>query len=240
MFPSKIKAEVKLTTGGGVSLAARELDALAVSDPGAVGLVAVLFVGADRDFDGRWTIVDAADFHGRNGESVSAARSVLVATARTQRWLDPLRRHVDELWPPFLQAFADVAERGHTKLVAELDTLHRTGGLRERLPRDRVLGVEHLATVKELVRRHGESDAGRLAQDLIAYLLTLAGYRKVTLNPVGVPDFVLDDCAVLTAPCSACRFSLPRSDAERVVALCRAAGDERLAATMEARMVAKG
>lgn len=239
MLPSKIKAEVKLTTGGGVSLAARELDALAVSDAGAVGLVAVLFVGGDRELDGRWTIVDAADFHNRNGESVSAARSALVATARTQRWLDPLRRHVDDLWPAFLQAFVDPAERGHADLVAKLDGLHRKGRLGERLPRDRVLGIEHLATVKKLVRRHGESDAGRLVQDLLAYLLALAGYRKVTLNAVGVPDFVLEDCAVRDAV-QPVTFSLPRADAERVIAHCRAAGDEGLARAVEAVIGARG
>src|SRR6266540_2959104 len=232
MLPTTIKAEVKLTTGGGVSLAARELDALEVSDPGAVGLLAVLFVGGDRELDGRWTIVDASDYHGRNGDSVSAARSVLVATARTQRWLDPLRRHVDDLWPAFLHAFVDAAERGHAELVAELDSLHRQGRLRERLPRDRVLGIEHVATVKDLVRHHGESDAGRLAQDLLAYLLALAGYRKVTLNAVGVPDFVLEGCTV-GDPVKHVMISLVRTDAERVVALCRAAGDERLALAVE-------
>ena len=66
MFPSTIKGEVKLTTGGGASLSARELEALTVSDPRAVGLVAVLFVGGDRELDGHWTMVDAADFHGRD------------------------------------------------------------------------------------------------------------------------------------------------------------------------------
>ncbi len=239
MLPTTIKAEVKLTTGGGVSLAARELDALEVSDPGAVGLLAVLFVGGDRELDGRWTIVDAADYHGRNGDSVSVARSPLVATARTQRWLDPLRRHVDDLWPAFLQAFVGAAERGHAELVAELDGLHRDGRLRERLPRDRVLGIEHLATVKDLVRRHGESDAGRLAQDLLAYLLALAGYRKVTLNAVGVPDFVLEDCTGAELA-QRVTVSLVRLDAERVAAHCRAAGDERLARTVEASIGRKG
>ncbi len=235
MLPSKIKAEVKLTTGTGVSLAARELEALAVTDAGAVGLVAVLFVGGDRELDGRWTIVDAAGFFGRNGESVSSARSALVATARTQSWLDPLRRHVDALWPAFLHAFVESAEQGHAGLVAELETLHAERRLRERVPRDRVLGVEHLANVKELVRRHGESDAGRLAQDLLAYLLALVGYSKVTLNAVGVPDFVLEGCTV-GDPVKHVMISLVRTDAERVVALCRAAGDERLALAVESKI----
>lgn len=238
MLPSSIKAEVKLTTGGGITLAARELDALAVTAPNAVGLVAALFVGDDRERDGRWVLVDAADYHGRKGESVSAARSALLATAGTQRRMDPLRRHVDDLWPAFLQAFVDVAERGHAALVAELDALHRAGALRERFPRDRVLSVEHRATVRRLVSEHGESDAGRLAQDLLAYLLAIVGYRKVTLNAVGVPDFVLED-HVASVELHRVTLSLPRADAERVAAACRAAGEERLALEVEARMGVK-
>jgi hypothetical protein len=233
MLPSAIKAEVKLTTGGGIALAARELDALAVTDADAVGLVAALFVGGDRGRDGRWILVDAADYQARRGEDVAAARGALLATARTQRWIEPLRRHVEELWPPFLQAFSDVAERGHAALVAELDGLHREGRLGEALPRERVLGVEHAAATRRLVEFHGESSAGRIAQDLLAYLIAMAGYRKVTLNAVGVPDFVLEDCAASQRP-ERVNFSLAPEDAERVAALCRAAGDERLARVVEA------
>jgi hypothetical protein len=235
MLPSTIKAEVKLTTGSGVSVGARELAALAVPDADAVGVIAVLFVGGDRELDGRWIIVDAADFRGRTGETVSAARSALLATARAQPWLEPIRRHVDELWPAFLQGFVDVAERGHAALVTELAALHDAGRLRERLPRDRVLAIEHVATVKALVRRHGESDAGRLAQDLLAYLLAVAGYRKVTLNPVGVPDFVLEE-RMADVQSSRVTLSMPCRDAERLAALCRAAGDEQLARMVEAAL----
>lgn len=239
LFPSTLKAEAKLTTGGGVSVAARELAALSVAEPDAAGVIAVLFVGGERELDGRWTIVDATDFHRRTGDSVSAARSKLVATARTQRWLEPLRRHVDALWPPFLAAFGETARRGHAELVGELEALHAAGRFQERLPRDRVLGVEHAANVRELVDRHGESDAGRLAQDLLAYLVAFAGYRKVTLNAVGVPDFVLEEWITAESGdgnADRVMLSLPRSDAERVATLCREAGDERLAREVEARL----
>jgi hypothetical protein len=234
VLPSAIRAEVKLTTGAGVALAARELDALAVPDAGAVGLVAALFVGGERDRDGRWILVDAAEYRGRR-DGVSAARSALGATARGQRWLDPLRRHVDELWPAFLQAFSDVAEEGHAALVAELERLHGAGRLRDALPRERVLGVEHAAATRRLVSFHGESNAGRIAQDLLAYVLAAAGYRKVTLNPVGVPDFVLEDLAG-SEHSDRVTLSLSSADAERLAALCRAGGDERLARAVEAAL----
>lgn len=238
MLPSAIKAEVKLTTGGGIALAARELDALAVSEPDAIGLIAALFVGGNRERDGRWVLVDAADFQGRKSETVCAVHAKLVATARTQRWLDPLRHEVDEYWPPFLQAFVDGSERGHADLVAELDTLHRAGRLREALSRERVLAVEHLATVRRLVKCHGESGAGRIAQDLLAYLVAMVGYRKVTLNAVGVPDFVLEEC-VASERAERVTISLARGDAERVLALCRAAGEDSLVRAVEGGMAEK-
>jgi hypothetical protein len=157
---------------------------------------------------------------------------VLESAVRTQPWLDALRHHVDELWPPFLWAFADVADHGHAALVSELEALHAEGRLRDRLPRHNVLGVEHAAALKTLIRSHGESDAGRIAQDLLAYLIALAGYRKVTLNPVGVPDFTVEERAG-DDPRERVVLSLPRSDAERVAALLRASGDEALARAVE-------
>src|SRR4051812_20701959 len=141
MLPSAIKAEVKLTTSAGISLGAREFNALAAGEADAVGLVAALFVGDERERDCRWIIVDVANYHCRKRDSVSLTRAGRVTTARTQRWLDPLRRHVDELWPPFLQAFVDATERGHGDLVDELNTLHRADRLLEFLPRERVLAV---------------------------------------------------------------------------------------------------
>jgi hypothetical protein len=37
-----------------------------------------------------------------------------------------------------------------------------------------------------------ESEGGRLVQAMLAYLIAVVGYTQVTMNPVGVPDFVLE------------------------------------------------
>jgi hypothetical protein len=242
VLPAVVKAEVKLTTIGRVGLDARELRALDVPG-GGLGLVAVLFAGGDPDDDARWVLLDAAAWHGRRGESVSAAQSVLAAVARGQRHLDPLRRHVDAAWPRFLVAFREAAEQGHAALVAALAAAHDAGETEGLLPQDPVLGYERREAVRALVERHGESDAGRLAQDLLAYVLALAGWRKVTLNPVGVPDFVLEQprpTAGVAARVAASdvTLTLRRGEAERVLALCRAAGEEDLAGALEERLLA--
>ncbi len=236
VLPAILKAEVKLTTGVGASVSARELGALDVQDGEGLGVVAVLFLGGDRDADGRWILVDASAWRGRMGETVSAARSVLAATARTQPWLDGLRRHVDELWPPFLDAFRDAAELGHAAIVEALERAHAEGTTRDLLPHHRLLVTEHRAAVHALVDHHGESDAGRIAQDLLAYLIALAGYRKVTLNPVGVPDVVLEDRVSTELP-GGVTLTLRREEADRMLALCRAAGEHDLARALESRLV---
>jgi hypothetical protein len=236
MLPAIVKAEVKLTTGAGVCVFARELGALDVAPGEGVGIVAVLFVGGERESDGRWILVDPRALRGRSGGTVSASRSVLAAAARRQPWLDGLRRHVDELWPAFLDAFGEAAELGHAALVDALARAHAAGATRELLPRHRILVAEHRAAVHALVDRHGECDAGRLAQDLFAYLVALAGYRKVTLNPVGVPDFLLEEPVREPMPVdggAAVTLTLGRDEAARLVSLCRAAGEHELARALE-------
>jgi hypothetical protein len=234
-LPSFIKAEVKLTTGGGISVTSRELKSLAVDDESSLGILAALFVGGDLDADGRWVIVDAGAYRDRTGDTLGAVRSTLVSTARGQPWLDGLRRHIDDLWPGFLDAFKDAADRGHARLLDELKSCHQEGTLRDRLPRHRILGAEHRATVTRLVERHGESDAGRLAQDLLAYLLALAGYGKVTINAVGVPDILLEDPAS-GAGTDFVTLTLASGDVARLARLCRESGDEKLAGVLEARL----
>ena len=93
--------------------------------------------------------------------------------------------------------------------------------------------------MRALLERHGESDSGRLAQDLLAYVLAFAGWRKVTLNPVGVPDFVLEE-AVGGGSAQDVTLTLARPDAERAAALLRAAGEHSLAGALEARIAAAG
>ncbi len=191
-LPSLVKAEVKLTTAAQVSVTRRELDAVGVTGPDAVGIVSALFVGGAAEVDGRWVIIDAFAWRDRVGASVSSSRSGLVALARTQRRLDALRRHVDELWPAFLESWKGVVVNGHQDLASELDRAHRAGTTREGLPRHRILSVEHRLNLAEMVDQHGEHEAGRVAQLLLAYLIALAGFSRVTNNAVGVPDFVLE------------------------------------------------
>lgn len=237
MLPAILKAEAKLTTGEGVSVAARELDALEAPG-GGLGIVAVLLVGGGAEQDGRWVLVDAAGWSGRSGESVSAARSVLAGLERGQRHLDLLRRHVDETWPRFLVGFREAAEAGHGALVEALQAAHRDGTTRDLLPPDPVLAYERREAVRELLVQHGESDAGRLAQDLLAYVLAFAGWRKVTLNAVGVPDFVLEEVAAERAAPQQVTITLRRDEAERAAARLRAAGEHALALALESRIAA--
>jgi hypothetical protein len=241
-LPSTLKAEVKLTTGTGVSVASRELDALAPVGPDELGVLAVLFWCEEREVAGRWILADAALLPGRSAETVSFTRGSFVASAKAQRHLDALRRHVDENWPAFLNAFEDAASDGHEALTAALAAAHRDGKLRERFPADPILDFEHRAAVGRLIERHGESNAGRLLQDLLAYLVGLAGYRSVLNNPVGVPDFVVsglhEHAAVLPAATIGGAppageqdvvIQLTRDEIDRVVAHCRTAGDNELA-----------
>ena len=234
-LPTILKSEVKLTTGSGVQVSARELEALRVDDATSAGILAVLFWCGDREVDGSWLIVDAAEIHEREGESVSATRSALLRTSRAQPWLDGLRRHVDRYWPPFLDAFKEEALRDHGSLVEELARCHREGLIEARLPEHQILAAEHRATLAELIASHGEADAGRILQDLLAYLLALAGYRKVTNNPVGVPDFVLSDLAGDVRSGSKVVFELTLEEADRLLRLCRSAGDDQLAQAVTAR-----
>src|SRR5689334_2702966 len=110
-LPTTIKAEVKLTTASGVQIAARELDALRVTDPTAAGLLAVLFWSGDREVDGRWVIVDASRIRSRQSESCSFTKAALLLASRSRDGLGELRRHVAERWPAFLDAFKDEALR---------------------------------------------------------------------------------------------------------------------------------
>ena len=240
-LPSTIKAEVKLTTGRGVQVSARELDALKVADPTAAGLLAVLFCCGDREVDGHWVIVDASRIRDRQAESFSATKAALLLASRARDGLGELRRHVAANWPAFLDAFKDEALRDHAALVGALAHCHREGLVAERLPEHAILAAEHRATVRQIVDVQGESDAGRIMQDLLAYLLAFAGYREVTNNAVGVPDFVLSD-AISNADVggSASRegtvvVELTRDEADRLLDLCRAAGDDELALAVAGR-----
>ena len=229
-LPSTIKAEVKLTTANGVQVSTRELEALRVVDPTAAGLLAVLFWCGDRDSDGSWVIVDASRLRDRQGESCSTTKAGLLLTSRVHDGLGELRRHVAANWPAFLDAFKEEALRDHATLVEALVHCHSEGLVPDRLPRHTILAAEHRATLKQIIDVRGESGAGRIMQDLLAYLLAFAGYREVTNNAVGVPDFVLSDPIIGTdVREGTVVVELTHDEAGRLLDLCRSAGEDELA-----------
>ncbi|WP_437618569.1 hypothetical protein [Sorangium sp. So ce1151] len=228
-LPNTIKCEVKLTTASRVQIPARELDALRVGDSDTVGLLAVLFWCGDRNLDGSWIVIDASRIRDRQAESFFVTKTILLRESQTCDGLGDLRRHITEHWPAFLYAFKEEALKGHTALVEELARRHRDGLVAERLPEHPILAVEHRATVKEIIDVHGESDAGRVMQDLFAYLLAFAGYRDVTNNAVGVPDFVLSDLIGTAGRAETVVVELTLDQAKRLLDLCRSAGEDELA-----------
>jgi hypothetical protein len=233
-LPLTVKCEAKVTTGKGVQVAARELEALA-GDERTAGVLACLFWCGDRRLDGHWLLVDAARLRAPYGGTLSMTKDALADAAGASASLEALRRHVDDRWTGFLDAFRDEALAGHAALVAALARGHADGTTAARLPVHRVLEVEHRATIAALLEAHGESGVGRLLQDLLAYVVAFAGYRQVTNNPVGVPDFVVSD---LDAAAGGGRVVVELSavEAERILSLCRSAGDEQLATALARRV----
>lgn len=235
-FPATIKAEVKLTTSTSVQISARELEALRVTEHTSVGLLAVLFWSGDRNVDGQWIIVDASRIRHREAESVSVTKTAMLSTSRARDPLNAVRQHAAKYWPAFLYAFRDEALQGHAALVEVLERCHRNQLVAERLPEHAILAVEHSATVQEIIRFHGESDAGRLMQDLLAYMLAFIGYRAVTNNAVGVPDFVLADLGGVVGREPNVLVELTFDEARRIIELCQSAGHDDLAHAVDQSM----
>lgn len=231
LLPATLKCEAKLTTGCGVQVTRRELEALAPDDTGTTGVLAVLFLGGDREVDGRWLLVDAGELRPPHGDTLSMTRAKVVAATRGGPSLAALRGHVDERWPPFLQAFHEAALLGHGPLVEELARCKADRTIGERLPAHRVLEVEHRAALHALVETHGESGAGRVLQDLLAYLVAFAGYEQVTNNPVGVPDFTLS--GIERPSDEHVALELTRAEVDRLLTLCNTAGEREIAASLE-------
>lgn len=229
-LPSAVRVECKFTTGSSVALPRRELEALEVHEKGAVGVIAVLFWNGTPDPNGRWLLVDAKEAVRPGGAAcASFAERDLVRLDRTQRWLNGLRQHAAENWRPFLAAFVELSRSGHDALRAELRELHDSGNLRAQVDRHRddVLEVDHRASVQAIVDELGESVAGHVFQDLLAYLLGMAGYRTVRMNAVGVPDIELTDLAGGGRD-ERISVSLSRDELERALALAQAADDTTL------------
>jgi hypothetical protein len=108
-------------------------------------------------------------------------------------------------------------------LSTELDALLRAGKLQDRLERDPVLDLEHRKAIQAIHHTHGSSVAGHIFQDLLAYLLALAGYGRVQINPIGVPDIELSELRTDTAA-QFVTLSLAQEQVDRIVRLCQKAG----------------
>jgi len=227
-FPKALRIESKFTTGTTIAIPQREREALLSKDQDVVGVIAALFWCGKRDVDGRWFIVDAAESF-RSGPTDGGSLGVqdLQRIEKGQAWLAGVRHHIEQTWPPFRRAFRDEALVGHEALRTELKELNRLGRLQERLAADPVLELEHRNAVCEILDHHGAAVAGHIFQDLLAYLLALAGYKRVQINPIGVPDIevsdfrsdVISDLVTLT---------LTREQLDRLVKLCQAAGESEL------------
>ncbi|MBI4348094.1 MAG: hypothetical protein HY553_14650 [Elusimicrobia bacterium] len=231
MFPKILKVEVKFTTKQAVGVAAREVGSIRTSDPDTQGILAALFLCGDRDVDGRWLLLDGNEgIRVTGSEAIDVRKQEFLSAVHTQSHLAPLRRHAERYWPPFLQAFYDEAMAGHERLKTALESCYAAQGFAARLPRDEILEIDHLDAVRGLVDMHGESVAGNLFQDIFAYMLGHAGYRKVFLNPVGIPDVELSG---LEASDGRIRLDLTPEQATRLLRQCEATGETELARQIE-------
>jgi len=232
-----IRIEVKFTTSDSVSVPAREIAALATEGARELGLLGTLFWCGDRELDGRWLLADVDEL-GR-AETRGAAffsKATMARLHRSQTHLGELKEHLDSEWPRFLQAFYDEATEGHEALVKALANAHERRTTAAKMPTGRVLEIDHREAIQDLIEAHGEQVAGHVFQDLFAYLVGFMGYRRVTINPVGVPD------ATVSAPRTSSEPEiylgpLTLSEAGRLRAHCDAAGDVALAERL-ARLIA--
>ena len=238
-FPATIRIEVKTTTSEAVPLPLRELAALDTKDSNEVGILAALFWCGDRNVDGLWLIADAeATFRQRAAQTISVPKTRMERAHRGQPWLDGLKKHITDVWPPFLQAFFEDAMRGHEALCEVLKHAHENGTVAARLPTERVLDTDHRDAIQSLIEHHGESPAGHIFQDLFAYLVGHAGYTTVTLNAVGVPDVTVS--GLRSAGVSdALEVDLGRftvKEARQLLRYCEDSKDEVLAARIRAQL----
>ena len=226
-LPRTIRAEIKFTTSGSVSVPDRELAPLRSSDPNITGMLAVLFWSKARRMDGKWLVVDAADSLVLRHSSFTP--EYLRRATLGQPGLALLRRRIEDLWPPFLIAYLDIAKEGHLALSKELQSRHAKGQLQEALPTHEVLAIDHKAAMSEIVEHCGRSGSGRICQRLFAYLLGLVGYRTVTVNTIGVPDVVASDPIQEDEQVD---FRLTIEESWRLVRNCKLAGDKELASRL--------
>jgi hypothetical protein len=227
-FPKALRVEAKFTTGTTIAVPKREREALLSKDQDVVGVIAALFWCGTREVEGRWFIVDAAEsFRSGPADGGSFGVQDLQRIEKGQTWLAGVRQHVEQTWPAFLRAFREAALAGHEVLRTELDVLQKAGKLRDRLTVEPVLELEHRETVRTIIESLGPAVAGHVFQDLLAYLLALAGYDKIQINPVGVPDIEVSELRgrLESNPVT---LSITRQQAVRLVKVCQAAGESEL------------
>jgi len=235
-WPEILRIEVKTTTLESVPLPIRELDSLAVRADNEAGILAALFWCGDRAVDGRWLIADAQDtFRRNNAQSLAVSKAKMQQAHRGQSWLLDLKTHIDNFWPAFLQGFLDDAMLGHEALSNVLQEHHEHGTTATQLSTERILETDHRDAIRQIIERFGESQAGHVFQDLIAYLIGYAGYSKVMLNAVGVPDATLsgfrtEETAGVNVDLG--HFSI--GETRRLLSLCEQAGDRELAKRISA------
>lgn len=227
-FPKVLRVEAKFTTGTTIAVPKREREALLSKEQDVVGVIAALFWCGIREVDGRWFVVDATESF-RSGPTDGGSFSVqdLQRIEKGQVWLADVRRHVEQTWPVFLRAFLDEALAGHEALCIQLEELKKVGRLQERVTKDSVLELEHRNAVRTIINTHGAAVAGHIFQDLLAYLLVLAGYDKVQINPIGVPDIEVSDFRGDRSS-DLVTITLTQEQVDRLVKLCQAAGEQGL------------
>jgi hypothetical protein len=232
-LPKALKVESKFTTGTAIAIPARELQALTTKDPDVFGVVATLFWSGQRDTDGIWFLIDAAEsFTTTKIEQVSLSARDIQRIAKSQSWLEPVRAHIHKWWRPFLLAYLDEALQGHAVLLAELRELHAGRRLAERMSKEKFLAVEHRSAIEAIIESHGPSVAGHIFQDLLAYLLGLAGYQTVRINPIGVPDIEVTDLDTSRAR-RGVSVLLTRQQLNTMLAICQSSGELELAALLK-------
>lgn len=233
LLPAAIRVEVKFTTGDNFKVPSRELESLKTGHSVALPIIAVIFSSRDRDVDGRWFIVDARRLNCSSGvESWGCSQNQFMRLVRRARDLRDLQELIAADWPQLLATLLDKSLEGHKSLNNEFHRWREMGRCRQLLWREKVLDVEHTANFRRLHEHHGDQVTGGILQDLFAFLLLLAGYGRITVNPVGVPD--VEAHLVKTEKETGDLQSALTAGEIRIIAdYCRRAGDENMARRIE-------
>lgn len=236
VLPTKVlRVEVKFTTSRSVLLPLRELEALRPNSIDESGALVCLFWNGDTFLDGRWWFVNQASPTLAAGTAIRAES--IRALALNSILFTSLSDEVSMYWWAFLERYHEVAMGGQEALLERLREDFSLNALR---PKDleEVLESERRGMMNALIDKHGEQGLGRLLQHLVVYLIASFGYRKVTVNSVGVPDATLDS-GEASGVSNQVHVIFTPSELFRLIELCSRAGEcelmKRLASHMESR-----